>query len=71
PRPVVFIGGTAPDDAPAEEDLLEGDYWLPVSEPGPQGEQGPQGDSGVVTLSQSEFDALSAKDPNTVYVVVP
>ena len=39
---------------------------LPIS--GAQGETGPQGESGVVILTQVEYDAL-VPDPATLYVI--
>lgn len=41
--PALFLGGTAPNDAPADTDLVAGDKWLPTTEPGFRGKPGIQG----------------------------
>ena len=44
----------------------------PQGEQGPQGPQGPQGTSGqeyIWTGTQAEYDALTTKDPNTLYCI--
>ena len=42
------------------------DLWIPR---GPQGEQGEPGQSGVVTLTQAEYDALDTPAADTLYVI--
>lgn len=43
----------------------------PVGPPGPAGPPGPQGEEGQwVRMTQAEYDALPAKDPETLYVII-
>lgn len=60
-------------DVPKAPDVLVG---IPGAQ-GPPGPTGPQGDEGPVgpaaqwtQLTQAAYDALSPKDPNTLYVIV-
>lgn len=42
----------------------------PPGPPGPPGPAGPQGQTNVISLTQTEFDALPTKDPQTLYIII-